>query len=123
VRTAAYQPELIRLLLAALLEMRAQAEMIHRRSLGPIYQTMVDYLARCVARGSLRPLDPSITVVGLAATVLVRQRLSPVLTGTTAPGTEDAVCAYSNFWLGALLPAELNEIRPAFAHGQAAKFI
>jgi len=110
VRTAAYQPQVIRLLIASIMELRPQAEMVHRKALAPIYQTIVDYLANCISSGSMRSLDPKIATIALAATVLTQQRLAHVLTGAAALNAEDAVNSYSSFWLKALLPTELNEV-------------
>lgn len=112
VNTAAYQPELIRLLGVALLELRPQAEIVQRQALAPIFRTLVDYLSRGVTKGTLRPLDPSITAVGLAATIIGQQGLASVLTGMSAlhANTEEAVLAYSEYWLKTLLPADATEL-------------
>lgn len=119
VRTAAYQPEMIRLLVASIMELQPRAEIVHRKALAPIYQTVVDYLTHCVSSGSMRGLDPKIAAVALTAAVLTQQRLAHVLTGAAAPNTDDAVSSYSRFWLKALLPAELNEIPSiAVAYGR-----
>ena len=42
VHTAAYQPELIRLLGVALLELRPQAEIVQRQALAPIFRALVE---------------------------------------------------------------------------------
>lgn len=106
VETAVYQPELMRLLSVGLMELRPGAERIYRQHVGPIFRAIADYLSRCVQLGLLRNLDPSIMTVAFVTSVLAHQSLSQLFTGTCPPyaNTEEAVAAYSHFWLNALLP-------------------
>lgn len=120
VQIAIYQPELIRLLHFSLLEMRPGAERIYREQLGPIFQTVIGYLERCIRSGVLRKVDPSVTAVSFATTILAHHGLHPLLTGVSVPhaNTEEAVSAYSSFWLNLLVPtpvAELDAALPAAA--------
>jgi len=106
VHTAEYQFELIRLLYVGLLELRPGTERLYRQHVAPIFLAIHNYLERCVSNGTLRSLDPSITTIAFATTVLAHQGLHPLLTDTPAPyaNAEEAVEAYSKFWLRALLP-------------------
>lgn len=110
--TAMYQPELTRLGWVSLVELRTDTERICRQQLDPIFQTINHYVEHCVSIGALRSVDASLTTIALTATILAHQELYPVL----GPGsqcyskTEDAVTAYTRFWLGALTPA-LDESR------------
>lgn len=106
VHTAVYQFELIRLLYVGLLELRPGTERLYRQHLAPIFRAINDYLEQCVKNGTLHRFDPSITTIAFAATVLAHQVLYPLLADTQAPyaNAEEAVVAYSKFWLRALLP-------------------
>jgi AcrR family transcriptional regulator len=105
--TAMYQPELTRLVWVSLLELRTDTERICRQQLDPIFQAINHYVEHCVASGALRSLDASLTTIALTATVLAHQELYPVLgSGSQSYSkTEEAVTAYSRFWLGVLTPA------------------
>jgi AcrR family transcriptional regulator len=108
VQTTVCQPEVIRLLNTSLMEMRPQAEVVHRQTLAPIFQDIAGYLARGMERGALRAVDPVITTTSLAATVLSQLNLSQVLNGLSRPyaNTEEAVAAYSDYWLTMLTPTK-----------------
>ncbi|MGB7554395.1 MAG: TetR/AcrR family transcriptional regulator [Candidatus Korobacteraceae bacterium] len=106
VLTAMYQPDLTRLVWVSLVELRTDSERIYRRQLDPIFQAINDYVEHCVARGTLRSLDASLTTIALTATILAHQELYSVLghNSQTYAKTEEAITAYSKFWLGALTP-------------------
>ena len=61
-----------------------------------------------VKSGTLRDVDPSLATVAFAATVLAHQGLYPLLESTGSPfaNTDEAVLAYSRFWLNALMPPQ-----------------
>jgi AcrR family transcriptional regulator len=106
--TAMYQPELTRLVWVSLVEFRSDAEHICRQQLDPIFKAINDYLEHSIASGALRSLDASLITIALAATILAHQELYPVLGRGSQPytKTEEAVMAYSRFWLSALTPLE-----------------
>ena len=106
VHTAVYRFELVRLLYVGLLELRPGTERLYRQYLAPVFCAINDYLEQCVKNGTLRALDHSITTVGFATTVLAHQGLYPLLADTGSPyaNAEEAVAAYSKFWLSVLLP-------------------
>ena len=113
--TAMYQPELTRLVWVSLVELRTDTERIYRKQLDPIFQAINDYVEHCVASGALRSLDASLTTIALTATILAHQELYPVLgrSSQSYAKTEEAVTAYSRFWLGALTPAlDANQLPP-----------
>jgi AcrR family transcriptional regulator len=116
VETAAYQPEVIRLLRFSVMELRPGAERIYRTQLGPIFCSIVGYFERCSARGALRDVDASIVTVSLFATALSHEALQKLFTGESAPyaNTEQVVSAYSRFWLELLLPiGATGSVKPA----------
>ena len=106
VYTAVCQVELIRLLNVGLLELRPGTERLYRKYFAPVSCAIYDYLAQCSKNGSMRGIDPSITTIAFVATVLAHQGMYPLLANAVAPyaNAEEAVSAYSNFWLSLLLP-------------------
>ncbi len=106
VQISTYQSELIRLLDIGLLELRPGAERIYRQQVAPIFQAISDYLEGCIKCGALRGLDPSVTTIALSSTILAHQGLYGLFTGAGFPyaNNEEAVSAYSKFWLNALRP-------------------
>ena len=108
VHIAVCQPELIRLLDVGFVELRPGTERAYREFVGPILQSISTYLKRCIDSGTLRSLDPSITAAVFTTTVLAHQGLNALLEGKPAPyaNADEAVAAYSRFWLNALLPKE-----------------
>lgn len=107
VQVATYQSELIRLLDIGLLELRPRAESIYRKQIAPIFDAITQYLDASVKSGTLRCMDPSVTTIALSTTVLVHQCLYGLLVsgaGTPYANSEEAVSAYTKFWLNALRP-------------------
>jgi AcrR family transcriptional regulator len=106
VETLHHQPETIRLLYLSLFELDHGADRILRKHLIPLFQPLREYLARCASKGLIRDVDPGIAALGLAALIAVHQGLQSVLTeGDISCGTtDDAIAAYSAFWLTAMLP-------------------
>jgi AcrR family transcriptional regulator len=105
-QTSILEPELVRLLHFGLLELGPIAERVCRQQLIPIFQAITDYLGQCVKDGILRKgVDPVLTTLSLAITILPHQSASRMLMDPCAPysNTAEAISAYSNFWLGALM--------------------
>jgi AcrR family transcriptional regulator len=112
VYTAVCQVELIRLLNVGMLELRPGTERLYRKYFAPVSCAIHDYLAQCSQNGSLRGIDPSITTIAFVATVLAHQGMYPLLANTAGPyaNAEEAVSAYSKYWLSLLLPhSETNQ--------------
>jgi AcrR family transcriptional regulator len=108
VQIATYQSELIRLLDVGLLEQRPRVEIVYRKQIAPIFQAITDYLDACVKSGVLRGMDPSLTTIALSTTVLAHQCLYGLVSGAGTPyvNSEEAVSAYTKFWLNALRPED-----------------
>ncbi len=104
--TIQYQPELMRLLYFTALELGAASERICKNELQPIFGAISDYLQRSIDRAALRPVDPLMTTVAFTTTVAAHQALHSLIRGAALPyaSAEEAVSAYSEFWLGALVP-------------------
>lgn len=106
VKIATYQSDVIRLLDIGLLELRPRAETVYRKEIAPIFQAISNYLDGCAKSGALGGIDPSVTTIALSTTVLAHQCLYGLVTGAGTPyaNSEEAVSAYSRFWLNALRP-------------------
>src|SRR5512146_2533610 len=104
VETVVQQPELLRLLYFAALELPGSQD-IYREHLGPVFDSISSYFERCAARGVLQNLDASMTTLGLLGMVIAHSTLHELLTGNELPFTDarDAASAYSQFWEKALL--------------------
>jgi AcrR family transcriptional regulator len=116
VQTSIFEPELVRLLHFGLLELGAVAERVCRQQLVPIFQAISDYLARCIRVGILRKgVDPALTTLSLATTILSHQSASRLLMEFSTPysNTAEAISVYSAFWLGALISDPAAAAAPA----------
>ena len=108
-----YESELIRLLDIGLFELRPGAERLYRQQVAPFFRAITDYLEGCIKCGTLCRLDPSFTTIALSSTILAHQGLYGLFTGAGVPfaNHNEAVSAYSKFWLNALKPETETESR------------
>ena len=104
--TVCHQPEVLRLIAIAFLELQGNAEEICRDLLAPFFSEINRYLVVSIARGEVLEVDPTLLVASLMAMVLMHPQLSKLTEGrTTAPlDSQDAARAYSKFWLNVLSP-------------------
>jgi AcrR family transcriptional regulator len=114
VETVQHQPEMLRLLYLSLFELENGAERILRKHLVPLFDPVREYLSRCVSKGLIRDLEPGVATLGLAASVAAHQGLQQVLTIDDMPyaNTDDAIAAYSDFWMKALVPETVLPAAP-----------
>jgi hypothetical protein len=87
---------------------------IFQQKVGPIFQVITGYMENGMATGALRSFDASLTTVSMMATILVHQELHTVISmGEQSYGkADDAVTAYSRFWLSALIPTSAAKPLP-----------
>lgn len=106
VETVHHQPEMLRLLYLSLFELENGAERVLRKHLVPLFQPVREYLSRCASKGLIRDLEPGVAALGLAASVAAHQNLQQVLISEAEPyaSTDDAIAAYTEFWMKALVP-------------------
>jgi AcrR family transcriptional regulator len=106
VETVEHQPEMVRLLYLSLFELENGAERILRKHLVPLFEPVREYLSRGVSKGLIRDLEPGVAALGLAASVAAHQTLQQVLSDKDTPctTTDEAIAAYSAFWMKALVP-------------------
>jgi AcrR family transcriptional regulator len=119
--TATYSPELVRLVAIALLEVRGKAEEVCRSHMSPLFTVITNDLQENVDTGSIRNLNPAIGTLGIALTVFAQPELSKLVEGCRLSSMDrrEAVETYSQFWLGALLPAPEKHPRETFAPAEA----
>jgi AcrR family transcriptional regulator len=119
VETVQHQPEMLRLLYLSLFELEKGAERILRKHLMPLFDPVHEYLSRCVSKGLIRNLEPGVATLGLAASVAAHQGLQQVLTSNDMlyANTDEAIAAYSDFWMKALVP------EPALSTGDCAALV
>jgi AcrR family transcriptional regulator len=97
------QPDLRRLLHVAAFEL-PEAEMMIREHLGPIFDMVCGYFKRCVEKGTMRNVAPSLAALGLLGTITAHQSLYQLFKGKEPPypNHEQALCAYTLLWLNGL---------------------
>jgi AcrR family transcriptional regulator len=117
VDTATFSPELPRLVAVALLEVHGKAEEVCRQHLTPFFRVIASYLQQNIEAGTIRDLNPAVATLGIALTVLAQPELSRVIEGCQLSKMDlhDVVDIYTQFWLGALLPPETEQIRSSIA--------
>jgi len=118
IQTVTYQPELIRLIRFSLLEQQPTSQRLYRQDLSPIFLAIFGYIERSIRRGALRSVDPSITAVGVLATIFFQQGIYDLFLGAGPlfANTDEAIAAYSTFWLRALMPeSEVITAKPGRA--------
>jgi AcrR family transcriptional regulator len=98
----AQHPELMRLIYVAGFELPG-AERMFREHLGPLFDAVNAYFARCAARGVICGLEPTFATLGLAGAVSAHRNLHQLFTGQELPGNgQTSAPAYAQFWLNAL---------------------
>jgi AcrR family transcriptional regulator len=107
VDTAMFSPEVARMVAIALLEVRGKADEVCRSHMSPLFSTITDYLRSNIEAGAIRNLDPAIMTLGIGLTVFAQPELSKLIEGCDLSKMDprQAVEAYSQFWLSALLPS------------------
>jgi AcrR family transcriptional regulator len=105
--TAAFSPDLVRLIAVAFLEVRGRAEEACREHLAPLFTAIAGYLEANIRLGRVRDLNPAIMTAGIALTVFAQPELSNLIDGCRLSklDTRQTVEVYSAFWLGALVPS------------------
>jgi AcrR family transcriptional regulator len=121
VDTATFSPELARLVAIALLEVRGKAEEVCRGHMTPLFTTITKYLQSNIEAGYIRNLDPAIMAVGIALTVFAQPDLSKLIEGCVLSRMDNraVVETYTQFWLGALVPAHEKRALQTFAATEA----
>jgi AcrR family transcriptional regulator len=114
VDTVTFRPQMLALILVALIEHRGKAHAVCHEHLSPVFSEFSSYLTRNIEAGRIRDLDPRMITSALAVTVMVQPEISRLITGMLPPQTDmrAVVRAYTKFWLDVLSPSKLGSIRP-----------
>jgi AcrR family transcriptional regulator len=105
VDTVILNPEILRLVSVALIELHWKASAMFREHLAPAFSVIKDYFERSMMEGRIRKLDPGLTATAVGMTVLAHFELArfredgPLLTDNRT-----LIEAHSRFWLGVLVP-------------------
>jgi AcrR family transcriptional regulator len=112
--TAVRQADLIRLLHVGFLELRPGTERLYRQYFAPVSCAIHEYLDRSRKNGWIRDLDHSITTMAFIATILAHPSMYPLAAeaGPLCENAEKATAAYSEYWLGTLLPDDRKVSAP-----------
>lgn len=104
--TANCQPEIIRLIAVAFVELQGKAEAICRDLISPLFSEIAQYLAVSVEKGEVVDVDPCLLACSLMSMVLVQPQLSRLIGVAKEERYEsrEAVSLYSKFWLVVLSP-------------------
>jgi AcrR family transcriptional regulator len=107
VKVVTESPELLRLAYVAGFELPGVDHMF-REHLGPIFDVVNAYFARCVARGAIGNQPSTFAILGLAGAVSAHRNFHQLFTGRDLPWDVQTLApAYAQFWLNALRqPAE-----------------
>ena len=107
IETVTFRPQLLCLIVVALIELRWKAESVCHQYLSPIFAAFNLYLTKNIENGRIRNLDPRMITSALAMTVMVHPELSRLVSGTPPPHADnrDAVRAYTKFWIEVLTPS------------------
>ncbi len=110
-------PETIRLLSIAWLELNAKSLRIFQESLVPVISLIRDCLARSMGSPKVRDVDPAILTSAIMASVLVHGGVLHLLAGSERPfpDRQQAVEAYSDFWLAVLAGGRAEDVPPIAA--------
>ncbi len=103
VMTLSQQPELQRLLHVAVFEL-PEAKGLIREHLGPVFDAVSGYFFRCVEKGAIASVGPSLATLGLVGVVIAHETLYPLFSGEvmSKTDTEKATAALAQLWLRAL---------------------
>ena len=114
VKIATDQPELIQLMFVGLRELRPNTERAYQEYVAPLLKSINSYVECCVANGEMRNVDPTMATVAFITSILTHRSLYPLLSNLGVPheNTQEAVSAYSNFWLDALVPPAIVRGNP-----------
>jgi AcrR family transcriptional regulator len=94
--------ELVRLLCVAGFELPG-AKRMFREHLGPIFDSVNAYFARCAARGVISELEPTFATLGLAGAVAAHRNLQHLFSADSCSlNAQQLATTYVRFWLNAL---------------------
>lgn len=101
-----HQPELLRLIAIAFVELHPKAGRYSSEYLAPVLSTINHYLQMNIRSGRIRDLDSAMLTSGLIMTGLIQAGISNLIDGNkqVCPNKQEAHSAYARFWLDSIIP-------------------
>lgn len=101
-----YNPELLRLITVAFVELHTKADEFCMEFLSPVLSTINQYLEMNIRSGKIRDLDPTILTSALIMTVLTHPEIYNLIDGNKPAYSNSLEVhrAYSRFWLDLIVP-------------------
>ncbi len=121
--TAAYKPELFRLIAVAFLELNSKVDAYCHEYVSPIVGTVSQYLAINMKKGIIADLDPTMLTAAFMMSAVMRPGLTNLLGGDNPAyaGGKDPARSYSKFWLDVLTARPVHYPMQATAFTTAAQ--
>ncbi len=107
VDTAILNPEILRLVGVAFIELQWKAGSVCREQLSSNFSAVMNYLRINIERGKLRNLDPAMITAALCLTVFAHFEIARFVGDRVPPSSDsrDAIRSCSKFWLEVLIPS------------------
>jgi AcrR family transcriptional regulator len=106
---SSYQPELLRLITVAFIELHTKADEFCLEYLSPVFSAINRYLETNIRSGKIRDLDSTILTSALMMTVLTHPGIYNLIDGNKPvySNSLEAHRAYARFWLDLIVPRTL----------------
>jgi AcrR family transcriptional regulator len=103
---AVYQPELLRLIAVAFVELHKKADEFCQEQLSPFFSAINHYLETNIRSGKIRDLDSTMLTSALMMTVLAHPGIYNLIDGDKPmySNSLEAHRAYARFWLDLVVP-------------------
>ncbi|MDR3725078.1 MAG: TetR/AcrR family transcriptional regulator [Terracidiphilus sp.] len=101
-----YQPELLRLIAVAFVELNKKADEFCQEQLSPLFSAINHYLETNIRSGKIRDLDSTILTSALMMTVLAHPGIYKLIDGNKPvySNSLEAHRAYTRFWMDLVVP-------------------
>jgi len=101
-----YQPELLRLIAVAFVELNKKADEFCQEQLSPFFSAINHYLENNIRNGKIRDLDPTILTSALMMTLLAHPGIYKLIDGNKPvySNSLEAHRAYTRFWMDLVVP-------------------
>lgn len=100
------RPEMLRLIVIALIELPWKASAVLNEHLVPTVSTVNEYLAKCIESGKFHKVPPSLVTAAMISTAIGYPIIAALIANADIPYSDDreAVLAHSKFWIEMLAP-------------------
>ena len=106
VDTTILKPELLRLIVIAIIELPGKASAVLNEYISPLISVVNEYISESIERAKLREVSPSLVTAAMISTTIAYPALATLIAGTDITYSDDSevIRAYSRFWLEVLSP-------------------